>query len=703
LSDDPKKPKLPPPPKGGPGSEDPSAQDGNKRPELSVDQESPAIGLKEAPIGAAANGKGIRSPIVNTTPGTTNPGTKEPAPAKSESPKSDKVVRRGEGEAKSRQPISKHKSRPAADSAISLIASHHIMTDNYSSKRRFMIWSLALGMIGAMALSYLYIPAVQNMVESVADDVNGKMNASEKRAKRLQTQRKRKARSQKASKKMAARSLELADSQCRNIIRAGFQHSDPSKMAADDRIRLAECQIIYSDFDNAVRTLSVDRQKLNNMSVKKYATSKMTRPFFLLLINSLKAGKFIQADQIVGSRCRGWSETEYCVGKLLTLAYRKLTNSGVTGYTKMKAVQTGKLSKEARGWFHLAAGRLYEQQGNTRNADSFYKLALNYAPKKSLVLRKEVYETHAVSLYHRGSLIRLKQTVHSALKGLKTVERKAKVKLILLAELSKPKTAKKFLRRFLNRPEVALRVRGDVELIDVIGPEAMKHRLYKEYTRFLKNALDRLLASKASKGNLKLVSQWDIRSAYAQASYPTKILAKLKRYRMRFGEDDFVSHMYGSAYLSGDDARNNAQKSMVHFQQAVKKGKSWESLVGLGIAMIRSGRPEEVNGIIKDLNKSITRDGKAYWIDMLKAEWYMSTKRFPQAYQTLVDWQQKEPDYVTPHKLMQKYYKIQGKIEGAQESRLKVEKMLQEGHYASSREGTSSPLGHMALGNRPLN
>ena len=701
MSDDPKKPKLPPPPKGVPVEENTSSKMAEERPELSVDQESPNIGLKGTPVGASGKPKGIRSPIVNTKTDAPKAAQKEPvqAPVRSPQPaQNENIVRRGEGES----PRPKVRHHQPLDSAISLIAPHHIMTDNYSSKRRIMIWSFALGLVGAIALSYLYVPAVHNAVHSVADDINGKMNASETRAKRIRIQKKRKARSKKVSRKMAARSLELADSQCRNIIRAGFQHSDPSKMASNDRIRLAECQIIYSDFDNAVRTLSVDREKLNNMSVKKYKTSRMTKPFFLLLINSLKAGKFILADQIVGSRCRGWSETEYCAGKLLTLAYRKLTNSGVTGYTKMKAVSTGKLSREARGWFHLAAGRIYEQKGNTRNADSYYKLALNFAPKKSLVLRKEIYETHAVSLYHRGSLIRLKQTVRSALRGLKTVERKAKVKLILLAELSKPKTAKKFLRRFLNRPEVALRVRGDVELIDVIGPEAMKHRLYKEYTRFLKSALDRLLSSKVSSNNLKLVSQWDIRSAYAQAAYPTKILAKLKRYRMRFGEDQFVSHMYGAVYLSGEDARNNAQKSMLHFQQAVKKGKSWESLVGLGVAMIRAGRPKEVNGIIKDLNKSVSRDGKAYWIDMLKAEWYMSTKRFPQAYQTLVNWRQKEPEFVTPHKLIQKYYQLQGKIDDAQETRLKVEMMLKEGHYPSSREGTSSPLGHMALGNRPL-
>jgi tetratricopeptide (TPR) repeat protein len=684
LSDDNNKiPLIPKPPEK-------READDAARPELKVDDGADKIGLKGdgAPEGAG----GIRSPLIRNQQNT----PKEPAKPKA-AKKEDPLARSA---------IAGLSNRAEEFTQISFVEPISVSAaDNYF-KRRLLTALGVLVIAGAGALGgYFYNSKFKSLVTEGLDYAQNKISDNDVRKKKRMKRVKRHKKRREYRQQLAAKSqVRLEGTDCKSLVNSGYMFREYKKMNLIDRLKLAECQMIYGDFKSAGRALSKEKNVIKKSSSKTLTTTNKGRAYYTLLASQLETAKFKDSEAISSHVCRVWKESHACYGRLMVMAYRGHGNVGIRSYKNLKRKSKNSLGKYAAGWFNLAAAKLHNQNSEYLQAEKLFKTALITAPKKDVYLRKEIYETYGVALYSRGEYLKLKKLMKSAKKEFAGLERAPKIKLILLSELANPSKAKRYLKSFLSRPELAVHVRGDIELIDIIGPQVMRYNLHKNYLRLLKKTKDFFLNQRlGTKNSVMTTMIWEIRSNFAMANSKTeKTIALINKFNSKYGSTAESNHLLGAAYLAGSEGRSWSMKAARAFQRSVKRKNNWEGLYGLGLATIRSGQAAGANRIIRDLDKLIKEKGQVYWSEMLKIEWYLGTKRYPQAAKLIKKWQRKQPDYVTPHKLLAKYYKLTGNLSEMNMTEVKLDKLMRRVHFASSREGISSPVGAMSLRKRPL-
>jgi predicted Zn-dependent protease len=167
------------------------------------------------------------------------------------------------------------------------------------------------------------------------------------------------------------------------------------------------------------------------------------------------------------------------------------------------------------------------------------------------------------------------------------------------------------------------------------------------------------------------------------------------------GVDHVTRHLRGVAFMGMAD-KGKELTAAQEFQAALRIRRNWESLYALGVTLTRAGKLEQVAPIIKDLDKMITTNGQRYWVEMLKAEWYIEKSKYLNAQKILTDWQKREASYVVPRQLLMKLYKKTGKQDEGMAVENELVQLAKVQRPGATFEGFASPLGVMALANRPL-
>ena len=471
------------------------------------------------------------------------------------------------------------------------------------------------------------------------------------------------------------------------------------------RLQTADCFLIKDDPANAEKVLA---DVASRIQTRRAASSDgqdagvMGDAILTLQSSLLKQGKDSAANQIVASGCTEWRQSTACVAKLMVATARRPILPLSSDANKMFASRGLLQAKsEARLW--LAGAQLAAANGGDAKTESQrFKYALDSSPKDAIALRKEIYESRVMSLWQRGDSWTLKATIKAALRDLASVPPSDLVKLTLIGELADAGADSRRMHALLTREDILFRARGDLDLLDILGPEALRAGLIKDYTQLLRRTRDYYSTRyHAGAGPNKRLAIWEVRSALAAADADAAI-GLLTNYARAFGDDALSHHLRGVAYTGLTDSLPYQRLAALEFQAAVRQKRDWESLYGLGIALIRAHRTAQLPSLLADLTKLTRTSGQRYWLDMLRAELRLSEDKYTDVQRILAPYSNAVPAWITARTMQLQVYQKTGKTQLAEQLAADLKVISGRSPFPTSFEGFASPLGCMALTKRPL-
>lgn len=489
---------------------------------------------------------------------------------------------------------------------------------------------------------------------------------------------------------------------CQALISGTF---GAGKIAVTDRVALAECYLMIDDLVSAEDSLTKIRSQLISTPESLLNTMKASRnladAYLTLVTIYAMQGKFREASELTRGKCLRWTVSNTCVARAVVSSMRSAA-AGVARGASVLFQTTGGLDRKMQARLWWAGAMMAEKEKRPPTIDQRYSLAMKAAPSEAIALKKLIFESYAVSLYNRVEMIKLNAVVSRAMGELSRIDRKSKIKLEILRDLAASRNDVTTVRALLTSENVAYRARNDFELLDILGAAAIRARQADPYLRLAKRSRDFYAQKKfPSHPNDRPLSQWEIRVVLGKGEFETA-LTMLSTYEAKHGRDLFLHHMKGVAYHQMSSDPRFQLQAATEFQNAIRTRKNWESLQALGVTMVRAGKLNEAAPILKDLERMIKTRGQKYWLEMLKAEWYIGKQKYLNAEKILNDWSRDEIEYFTPRNLKLKLYKVQGRSNESTRVESELADISRTKRFDTSFEGLSSPLGLMAVGERPI-
>jgi len=490
---------------------------------------------------------------------------------------------------------------------------------------------------------------------------------------------------------------------CPRLIREAL--SGRSGMTLRTRIQIADCFLLKDDPANAEKTLAgLITPARASASVRPPVADVGDSAEAMLTLQSalLKQGNETAANQLVASNCTDWEQSTACVAKLMIAVARRPVEP-LTGDANKLFSRRGSLAPKSTARLWLGGAQLAVASGASATVVAQrFKFALAAAPKDALALRKEIYEAHIVEQWQRGDSEAIKTTLKVALRDLASVAKSDLIKLKLISELADAGTDNIRLHALLTREDILFRVRGDLDLLDILGPEALRAGLTADFNQLLHRTRDyyttRYHAGVAATRRLAI---WEVRCALAKSDTDGAI-ALLSTYAKSYGDDVWSHHLRGAAYTSLTSSLPYQRLAIPEFQAALRLKRDWEPLYGLGAALIRAHRTSQIPPLLADLNKLTRSPGQRYWLDMLRAELALAQNNYPDAQKILTPYAQEEPAWVVARTMQLQVYQKTGKRQLAEQYQSELKAITGRSPYATSFEGFASPIGCMALAKRPL-
>jgi hypothetical protein len=490
---------------------------------------------------------------------------------------------------------------------------------------------------------------------------------------------------------------------CPSLIREAL--SGRSGTTLRTSIQIADCYLLKDDPANAEKALaSVATQAHVPAGARSPEAEIGDSAEAVLTLQSalLKQGNETAANQLVASNCTNWQQSTACVAKLMIAAARRPVEP-LNGDANALFARRSSLAPKSSARLWLSGAQLAAASGASATMIAQrIKYALAAAPKDALALRKDIYEAHIIEQWQRGDSEAIKATLKIALRDLASVSKSDLVKLKLISELADSGTHSTRLHALLTREDILFRVRGDLDLLDILGPEALRAGLTGDFNQLLHRTRD-YYATRYHAGAVatRRLAIWEVRSALAARDTDSAI-ALLSAYAKSYRDDVWSHHLRGATYTSLTSSLPHQRLAIPEFQAAIRQKRDWESLYGLGIALIRARRTSQIAPLLTDLSKLTRSNGQRYWLDMLRAELAMGRNNYPDAQKILTPYVQEEPAWIVARTMQLQVYQKTGKRQLAEQYQSELKAVTARTPYATSFEGFASPIGCMALAKRPL-
>ena len=477
------------------------------------------------------------------------------------------------------------------------------------------------------------------------------------------------------------------------------------KVSIQDRSDLAECYLMIDDLGSAEQSLTAVKAELISTPEAKFnsikATRNITDAYITLTTIYALQGRFRDAAELTRGKCQRWTVSNTCVARAVLSALRKDQIGKDPGVAAL-FLTNGGLDRKAQARLWWAGGLLAEKSKNKQTIDQRFTFAMKSAPNDAVSIKKNIYESYAVNLYNRGELVKLNAVINRAMTDLKRISKQAKVKLQTLQTLAVSGQKAASVKVLLASESVAFRARSDFELMEILGLAAITGNQPEGYLRLTKKSREYFTLKKYERHPYeKNLSRWEIRMLLAKKDFDLALVS-LNNYGTRVMKDQFFYHMRGVVYHQmSSDPRFQVQAAG-EFQNALRTERGWEPLYALGVTLLRANKINEAASTLKDLEKMIKTRGQKYWLEMLKAEYYLARKNYPRALEILTKWSAEETEYFTPRLLQIEMFKAQKMSSEILRVESEIADIGQSKKYETSFEGLSSPLGLMAVGERPI-
>ena len=480
------------------------------------------------------------------------------------------------------------------------------------------------------------------------------------------------------------------------------ESSSGGRLSVGERIDLADCQLVIGNLSGAEAALKPVMGRIGAVSEAEINRSPSNRSIadaFQTAVGTLvREGKSLEATKLLNGKCIKWERTNTCVAKAMLYADRRIPALGI----EVMFTSDGKLDRKAQSRLWLAGAQIAAANESASVADRRYGLALNAAPRDALALRKTIYDSQAVELFHRNDVPKLKLLAGRAMKELRPAGAEGVAKLKMLLDLAEAPDRIKRTKEMLTREELTFRARRDFDLIEILGPEALKGGLETDYLRLVKRTREFYESKyKAADQVSRKLAIWEIRATISLGDNE-RALVMTHGYDRQYGADAFSRHMRGVAYHLASSHERYQFMAAQEFQGALRIAKNWESLYALGISLLRSGRKENITMILKDLDATTSTKGQKFWVDMLRAEYDLAQGKNQKARSSLEGWIQEMPQAFTTRQLLIKVLNQEGRTGDADRAEQGLADLGRMQRQQGSKESLASPLGPMALGKRLL-
>lgn len=512
------------------------------------------------------------------------------------------------------------------------------------------------------------------------------------------------------SKKQLAALLNTTD--CRQAKQLLESYDNKPKKLAEQtktRINAAECLLAINSPQAAteiLRPLKALIVKTPETSLNRQKTSRdLAEAQYLLMMALVRSGNNQEANAVIGSHCKRWQASNTCVAKLLNLSHQNNFNQvlasdkkSLVSLLKTRGQLTGKA--ESRLWYAGALIALREDRQSI--VDQRLTLALRAAPREAHYLRKEIYDAQAREFFFQGEHDKLLALLDSARHDLASLNKQAKVNLIVLDEIVHAQDHKLTLLRLLRRDDLREVATRTPELLNILGVQALRWQMTEEFLDFIRRSRDRIsLDDSLAKSNLGRLSLWEVRAMIGLAHYE-KALDLIESHVRNFGHTATSYHLRGIAELSANPSPESAQIAGESFAKAASGTNSWESRYAQGIALTRSGQTAQVGELRASMERDLRSPRERYWIDMLIAEWYLATEQPAAAVKILRKWANKEATYALPRQLIVDGLTKMGNKTAADAQDRELNELRERFPGGLTPDLLASPLGALAYERRPI-
>jgi len=591
------------------------------------------------------------------------------------------------------------------DQTSSVIVNYALVEQEQRSLRRKTILGF-VAMCGLFVVAMMFVPAVRKPIDSLAARLGvGSPSLEDGFELPAVTTGAKGVDQENAAPKNVRTKSGHATPACSQLVGAGIAALLRESLTMGNRVAMAECYLLADTPHHAEQILSGARADILRTSEQGFSspTGRPTMVAVALLMTthvSLIRGRYGDVDELVGRYCRIWDKTVPCVAKLMALTTRGFWNSAIDAVRKMSVSQK-KLDPVSNAFYMMAAAIAANSQADYRAAEDRFTAAERSAPANATFLKRRIYETWATALYARGEYTRVVNLVTRSQKALAGTDQNIRHKLRLLADLSRPNLARKSLTTFLAKDELSHRVRGDVEFLGVLGPEAFRFGRSGDFLRLARASTQQIKLAKVADPKFAVIPGiWEVRALLAM-NQSEGAIARIKELREEYGASDILDHLHGVGIFISARSRATYADANRHFRLAAAKKPGWEQLYAVGITLLRSGRASQVGPVVDRLKILAKGHTQNFWVTMLKAELMIAQGKARQARVMLEGSLKLDPSSLIANQLLANALHALGDPGRAE----LIEADLNNGNanrsYYASREGLSSPVGAMALATRP--
>ena len=490
----------------------------------------------------------------------------------------------------------------------------------------------------------------------------------------------------------AAKSAVPGAGACDLVIDAARSKTRRSTGDFAGKVAVGECFLFKADPAVAATEMLTFRNMISRGDAK--VTEPMIDGFHTYIESELKMWRVKDADLLTRNMCTGWEASPGCIGKLMVQAAAGATTGGESAFQNMKAASHSFGPRaETRVW--IAGGRLASALHRHQDAEERLNKAAALAPWTTPYFGREILEARIENAYFKNDRKLAAMVVKKMREQFADYDRaylqKTEVVFSLMGE-----QARKALFAFLTRGELNFKLRGDPGLFRIVSQESIRLNLSREYVEYLHGVQAQLTKDyQGGRDVLRPTYIWEIRALMATGEW-VRSLSAIETFERTFGGDSTLRHLKGVTLLMSSPAPKTQLLAAKSFQDALKTDVNWQSMYGLGVAMIRAGHPERVGAIVGGMENKVEGGETSKWLALLKLELMLAEGKAPTVLSNLDRFIVKYPDSLEGWTLKGKTLtKLGKKADLAALKRAMVSKGLETRNWAS-REAQSNPIGPFA-------
>lgn len=431
--------------------------------------------------------------------------------------------------------------------------------------------------------------------------------------------------SEKIAEREVLQSTRASTSVCGTAIRKFMTGGRKYQRVQKNRLIFLDCLLFQGQPQKISATSPFGKKPF-----RKLKNDSLGEEYILLVLGYLHSWKAQSARALAQKKCVKWHPSAYCVGRLLTSAFVGAKSQDQKGY---QILASSPAAKPFRAYTEYAGALIDVKMRRFKQALQKVK-RVSQLSKNRYFVRKLAFDLRA----EIGYLTRNNKLISSGL----SLARKSLPKdpgvlgVVKMFQVLGNRNATGNLKSFLENTYEYPGVEDVPRYIDYVAPQALaldKKGLALQYLDRLKKSVGRKYF--VTRVQVDQNSHWYLRAQLGALAYRDG-LQTLERTLRQNPKDADALHLGGLLLLYSSPLASVQLKAAVKFQEAAKIKERWQSLYGLGVALVGAGKIKKLNYVLQRLESHAKKNKRdqvpiRVWKNLLVAETDISSGKAKRA------------------------------------------------------------------------